>query len=87
MSLAFSPPADAIGLDQPTLVVLPAPNLVVSRSFENLGATKIILARNTNIRDLFTHTYVLIAKDSLELLEENFSKPVRPHAGGGEEEA
>jgi large subunit ribosomal protein L4 len=76
---------DAIGLDAPTLVVLAAPSLVVSRSFENLGAAKIILARNTNIRDLFTHTYVLIAKDSLDLLEENFSKPVRPSAGGGEE--
>ena len=78
---------DAIGLDQPTLVVLPAPNLVISRSFENLGVAKIILARNTNIRDLFTHTYVLIAKDSLELLEENFSKPLRPSAAGSAEEA
>jgi len=77
---------EAIGLDAPTLVVLPAPSLVVSRSFENLGATKIILARNTNIRDLFTHTYVLIAKDSLDLLEENFSKPVRDRAGATEEE-
>jgi large subunit ribosomal protein L4 len=77
---------EAIGLDEPTLVVLPAPNLVVTRSFENLGATKIILARNTNIRDLFTHTYVLIAKDSLELLEENFSKPVREKAAVAAEE-
>jgi hypothetical protein len=32
-----------------------------------------------NIRDLFTHTYLLLAKDSLELLEENFSKPHRPN--------
>ncbi len=68
---------ETIGLDAPTLVMLPAPNLVVSRSFENLDVAKIILARNANIRDLFTHTYVLIAKDSLELLEENFSKPAR----------
>ena len=77
----------AIGLDAPTLVVLPAPSLVVSRSFENLVETKIILARHANIRDLFTHTYVLIAKDSLDLLEENFSKPVRPrgHAGDAED--
>jgi large subunit ribosomal protein L4 len=77
---------EAIGLDAPTLVVLPAPNLVVSRSFENLGEAKIILARNTNIRDLFTHTYVLISKDSLDLLTENFSKPVRARAQAGEEE-
>ena len=65
----------AIGFDDTTLVVLPAPNYVVSRSFENLGGTKIILARNLNIRDVFTHTYLLIAKDSLELLEENFGRP------------
>ncbi len=66
-----------IGFDHTTLVVLPAPNLVVSRSFENLPGAKIILARNMNIRDLFTHTYLLLAKDSLELLSENFSRPTR----------
>jgi large subunit ribosomal protein L4 len=69
---------NAIGFDDTTLVVLPAPNFVVSRSFENLAGTKIILARNLNIRDLFTHTYLLLAKDCLELLEENFGKPTRP---------
>jgi large subunit ribosomal protein L4 len=67
----------AIGFDDATLVVLPAPNLVVSRSFENLPGAKIILARNLNIRDIFTHTYLLLAKDCLELLEENFSRPTR----------
>ena len=71
---------DAIGFDGTTLIVLPAPNLVVSRSFDNLAGAKIILARNMNIRDLLSHSYLLIAKDSLELLEENFSKPVRPSA-------
>jgi len=64
---------DAIGFDKTTLVVLPAPNYVVSRSFENLPQTKIILARNLNVRDLFSHNYLLLAKDSIELLEENFS--------------
>jgi large subunit ribosomal protein L4 len=68
---------DAIGFDGTTLVVLPAPSLVVSRSFENLNGAKIILARNMNIRDVFTYQYLLIAKDSLELLEENFRKPDR----------
>ena len=48
---------------------------MVSRSFENLAGSKIILARNLNIRDLFTHTYLLIAKDCLELLEDNFGRP------------
>jgi large subunit ribosomal protein L4 len=71
----------AIGFDHTILVVLPAPNYVVSRSFENLTGAKIILARNLNIRDLFTHTYLLLAKDSLELLEENFSAR---HKDGGE---
>jgi large subunit ribosomal protein L4 len=64
---------DAIGFDSSTLIVLPAPNYVVSRSFDNLAGTKLILARNLNIRDLFSHTYLLISKDSIELLEENFS--------------
>jgi large subunit ribosomal protein L4 len=65
----------AIGFDDTTLVVLPAPNYVVSRSFENLTGSKIILARNLNIRDLFTHTYLLLVKDCLELLEDNFGRP------------
>src|ERR1700730_8328563 len=73
---------EAIGFDNTTLVVLPAPNFVVSRSFENLNGIKIVLARNLNIRDIFTHNYLLLAKDSIELIEENFSKPQRPKAGG-----
>jgi large subunit ribosomal protein L4 len=75
---------NVIGFDDTTLVVLPAPNFVVSRSFENLTGVKIILARNLNIRDLFSHTYLLLAKDCLELLEESFSRPQRPKAGGEE---
>jgi large subunit ribosomal protein L4 len=78
---------EAIGFDDSTLIVLPAPNFVVSRSFENLNGAKIILARNINIRDLFTHTYLLLAKDSLELLEENFSRPHRPNHSAQEGEA
>jgi len=74
---------DAIGFDSTTLVVLPAPNYTVSRSFENLVTTKIVLARNLNIRDIFSHTYLLISKDSIELLEENFSP--RHRAGEHEE--
>ena len=71
---------ETIGFDHTTLIVLPAPNLVVSRSFENLATSKIVLARNMNIRDLFTYTYLLLAKDSIELLVENFQK--RPRVGG-----
>ena len=62
----------AIGFDSTTLIVLPAPNYTVSRSFENLGGAKIVLARNLNIRDLFSHTYLLLSKDTIELIEENF---------------
>ena len=63
----------SIGFDGTTLVVLPAPNYVVSRSFENLDGAKIVLARNLNVRDLFSHTYLLLSKESIELLQENFS--------------
>src|SRR5438477_10960991 len=68
---------EAIGFDGTALVVLPAPNYTVSRSFENLAGAKIVLARNLNIRDLFTHTYLLLSKDTIELLEENFSSRQR----------
>lgn len=61
-----------IGFDSTALVVLPAPNYTVARSFENLAGAKIVLARNLNIRDLFSHTYLLLSKDTIELLEENF---------------
>ena len=67
----------SVGVDGTALVVLPAPNLVVSRSFDNLAGAKTILARNLNLRDLFTHRYLLLAKDSLDLLEENFRVPTR----------
>jgi ribosomal protein L4 len=53
--------------------VLPAPNYTVARSFQNLAGAKIVLARNLNVRDLFSHTYVLLSKDCIEMLEENFS--------------
>jgi len=71
---------DAIGFDNTTLVVLPAPNYTVSRSFENLAHAKIVLARNLNIRDLFSHRYLLLSKDAIELLEENFSPRVKDAA-------
>ena len=64
---------EAIGFDSTTLVVLPAPNFTVTRSFENLAGAKTILARNLNIRDLFSHTYLLLSKESIEQIAENFS--------------
>ena len=70
----------AMGSDGSTLVVLPAPNFTVARSFQNLGGTKIVLARNLNVRDLFTHDYVLLSKEAIEQIEENFSPRSREHA-------
>ena len=75
---------EAIGFDSTALVVLPAPNYTVSRSFENLAGAKIVLARNLNIRDLFSHTYLLLAKETIEQLEENFS-PRDRHAEWNDE--
>ena len=71
---------EAIGLDSTALVVLPAPDYTVSRSFENLQHAKIVLARNLSIRDLFSHTYLLLAKESIEQIEENFSARRRESA-------
>jgi large subunit ribosomal protein L4 len=64
---------EAIGFDSNALVVLPAPSYTVTRSFANLPGAKIVLARNLNVRDIFSHTYLLLSKDTIELLEENFS--------------
>jgi large subunit ribosomal protein L4 len=72
---------EAIGFDSTALVVLPAPNYTVSRSFENLAGAKIVLARNLNVRDLFSHTYVLISKECIELIEENFGPPIETAEG------
>ena len=64
---------EAIGFDDNALVVLPAPSYTVSRSFANMVGAKIVLARNLNIKDLFSHTYLLLAQEAIALLEENFS--------------
>jgi len=72
----------AMGPDGTTLVVLPAPNFTVARSFQNLAGTKIVLARNLNLRDLFTHTYVLLSKEAIEQIEENFSPRDRDREAG-----
>ena len=59
--------------DQTVLLVLPAANDVVARSVNNLPWAKVILATNLNLYDLFTHDRLVIARDALELLEENLS--------------
>jgi len=62
-----------LGVETTTLLVLAAPNDLVSRSLNNLPWAKVILARNLNLYDLFTHDHLVVAKDALELLEENFA--------------
>ena len=59
--------------DQTVLLILPAANDVVARSVNNLPWAKVILATNLNLYDLFTHDRLVIAKDALELLEENLT--------------
>jgi len=64
-----------VGVDETgtALLVLPAANDVVARSANNLPWAKVVLARNLNLYDLFTHEHLVLTKDSLELLEENFA--------------
>jgi large subunit ribosomal protein L4 len=62
----------AAGVESSALVVLPSPNDLVQRSFNNLPWAKVVLARNLNLYDLFTHDHLVITRESLELLEENF---------------
>jgi large subunit ribosomal protein L4 len=69
-----------VGVEDTALVVLPAPNDVVSRSAGNLPWAKVVLARNLSLYDIFTHDHLVIARDALELLEENFASP---SAAGG----
>ena len=62
------------GVESTALVVMATPNDSVYRSFNNLPWAKVILARNLNLYDLFTHEHLFITRDSLELLEESFAQ-------------
>jgi large subunit ribosomal protein L4 len=61
-----------MGVEDSALVVLATPNELVYRSFNNLPWAKVVLARNLNLYDLFTHEHLVLTRDSLELLEETF---------------
>jgi large subunit ribosomal protein L4 len=67
----------AAGVDSSALVVLASSNDLVQRSFNNLPWAKVVLASNLSLYDLFTHEHLVITKDSLELLEENFESPTK----------
>ena len=64
-----------VGVDETgtALLVLPAANDVVARSANNLPWAKVVLAQNLSLYDIFTHDRLVIAKDALQLLEENLA--------------
>ena len=73
----------AAGVETSALIVLASSNDLVQRSFNNLPWAKVVLARNLSLYDLFTHEHLVITKDSLELLEENFEGPVKSSDSAG----
>ena len=62
-----------LGVDETALLVLPAANDVVARSANNLPWAKVVLAQNLSLYDIFTYDRIVIAKDALQLLEENLA--------------
>ncbi len=62
-----------LGVEETALLVLPAANDVVARSVNNVPWAKVVLARNLNLYDIFTHDQLVIAKDALGLLEETLA--------------
>ena len=62
------------GVETTALVVLPAPNLLVQRSAANLPWAKVVQASNLSLYDLFTHDRLVIQREALETLEENFGE-------------
>jgi large subunit ribosomal protein L4 len=66
---------ESVGVEDTALLVLAAPNDLVSRSVVNLPWAKAVLANNLNLYDLFTHEHLLIAQDALPVIEETFAAP------------
>ena len=62
-----------LGVEETALLVLPAANDVVARSASNLPWAKVVLAQNLSLYDIFTHDQLVIARDALQLLEENLA--------------
>ncbi len=62
----------SVGVEQTALIVLPASNLAVQRSFSNLPWAKVVLWSNLNLYDVFTHDQLLVQKGALEALWETF---------------
>jgi large subunit ribosomal protein L4 len=63
-----------VGVEEETaLLVLPAANDVVARSANNLPWAKVVLATNLSLYDIFTYDRLVIAKDALQMLEENLA--------------
>ena len=77
---------DAIGFDSTTLVVLPAPNLVVQPVVRATSpGPRSSWPSNLNIRDLFTHTYLLISKDASSSWKRTSASAGARHGADGDE--
>jgi large subunit ribosomal protein L4 len=51
------------------LLVLPAHDLLLEKSARNIGALRVLLASNLNIRDVLSHDTVLLTPDALRAVE------------------
>jgi len=62
-----------IGATGKTLIVLEAPNDVVTRSARNIEGVKLILATNLNVKDLLNHDKIVVTPAALQRIEEVFA--------------
>lgn len=62
-----------IGATGKILIVLDAPNDVVTRSARNIAGVKLILASNLNVKDLLNHDKIVVTPAALQRIEEVFA--------------
>lgn len=62
-----------IGATGKILIVLDAPNDVVTRSARNIKGVKLILASNLNVKDLLNHDKIVVTPAALQRIEEVFA--------------
>jgi len=64
----------AVGAHGKTLIILDAPNELVSRSARNLAGVTLILAGNLNVKDLLNHDKIVVTPAALARIEEVFAQ-------------
>jgi large subunit ribosomal protein L4 len=74
---------EALGLRGRILLVLPAPENLVERSFRNLPYVKVAFARSLSVYDLLAADRVLLTKAAVDMLEQvgRGSSPADSEAG------